>query len=70
MSSQTGGDARVVRVLLVAHEQIELRVLLDLDAEFVQALDGRVAGEEVLRTRAEGDDLEVFHADDRASRRG
>ena len=49
---------------LVGDEQVELGVLLDLDAQLVEALDGGVAGEEVLRARPEGDDLEVAHADD------
>jgi len=61
-----GGDARVARVCLVGDEQVQLGVLFDLHAELIQALDGRVAGEEVLRARAEGDDLEVFDADDGA----
>ena len=51
---------------LVGDEQVELRVLLDLDADLVEALDRGVAGKEVLRARAEGDDLEVAHADDHA----
>ena len=49
---------------LVGNEQIQLGVLLDLDAQLVQTLDGRVAGKEVLRTRAEGDDLQILHTDD------
>ena len=47
-----GGDARVVRMLLIAYEQV--------------ALDGGVAGKEVLGTGTEGDDLEILHTDDRA----
>ena len=58
-----GGDARVARVGLIRDEQIQLGVLFDLHTELVEALDGRVAGEEVLRTRAEGDDFEVADAD-------
>ena len=61
-----GGDARVARVCLVGDEQVEFGVFLDLHAELIQALDGRVAGEEVLRARAEGDDLQVLHTDDGA----
>ena len=62
-------DACIAGVLPVGHQQVELGVLLDLHAQLVQALDRRVAGEEVLRTRAEGDDLEVLHADDGAGDR-
>ena len=58
------GDAGVARVLLVAHQQIQLGVFLHLHAQLVQALDGGVAGKKVLGPGAEGDDLEVFHADD------
>jgi len=58
-----GGNARIARMGLVGNEQIQLGVLLDLHAQLVQALDGRVAGKEVLRTRAEGDNLEVFDTD-------
>ena len=60
-----GRDPGVACVLLVAHQQIQLGVLLDLHADLVQALDGGVAGEKVLGTGAEGDDLQVFHTDDR-----
>ena len=58
-----GGDALVAGVGLVGHEQVELAVLLDLDAELIEALDGGVAGEEVLRARAEGDNLQLAQAD-------
>ena len=60
------GDALIARVGLVAHQQVQLGVFLDLHAQLIQALDGGVAGEEVLGTGAEGDDLEVLHADDGA----
>ena len=39
------------------HKQVELRVFLYLHTELIESLDGCVAGEEVLRTRAEGNDL-------------
>ena len=59
-------DARVILVRTVGDEQIEFRVLLNLDAEVVERLDRGVAGEEVLRARAECDDLEVLEAEQRA----
>ena len=59
-------DAGVVLVLLEGHQQVQLAVFLDLHAQLVEAFDGGVAGEEVLRAGAEGDDLEVLHADDGA----
>ena len=58
------GDPGIVGMLLVGHQQIQLGVLLDLHAQLIQALDGGVAGEEVLGPGPEGDDLQVAHADD------
>src|SRR5699024_261526 len=58
------GDAGVVGVLLVSHQQVQLAVLLDLDAQLVQPLDGGVAGKKVLRAGAEGDDLKPLKAQD------
>ena len=54
-------------MLLVSYEQVELRVLLYLYAEFIQALDRSVAGEEVLRTWTEGDNLQALETEDDAS---
>ncbi len=59
-------DARVILVRTVGDEQIEFRVLLNLDTEVVERLDRGIAGKEVLRARAECDDLEVFEAEQRA----
>ena len=53
-------------MLVECLKQVELGVFLDLHAEVVELLDRRVAGEEVHRTRTEGDDLQVFQPDDRA----
>ena len=53
-------------MLLVGHEQVELRVLLHLYAQFIETLDGGVAGEEVLGTRTEGDNLQPPQTDDHA----
>ena len=58
------GDALVPGMGLVGHQQIQLGVLLHFHTQLVEALDGGVAGEEVLGTGAEGDDLQVLHADD------
>ncbi len=58
------GDAGIVGMGLVGDQQVQLGVLLDLHAQLIQTLDGGVAGEEVLGTRAEGDDLQVLHAQD------
>ena len=57
-------DAWVVLMSLISHEQVELGVLLDLHAELIESLDRSVAGEEVLRTRTKGDDLQTLQADD------
>ena len=57
-------DAGIFRVLLVGDQQVQLGVFLNLHAQVVQALDGGVAGEEVLGPGAKGDDLQVLNADD------
>ena len=49
---------------LVGDQQVQLGVLLHFHAQLIEALDGSIAGEEVLRPGAEGDNLEVLHADD------
>ena len=54
------GDAGVVRVLVEGFKEIQLGVFLDLHAQVVQLLDGRVAGQEVQGARAEADDLQVL----------
>ncbi len=59
-----GLDTGIVLVCLVGHQQIQLGVLLDLNAQLIQTLDGGVAGEEILRTGAEGDDLEALDTND------
>ena len=56
-------DAGITGVLFIAHQQVQLGVLLHLYAQLVQALDGGVAGKEILRPGAEGDDFQIAHAD-------
>jgi len=62
-------DTRIICMCLVSYVQVKLGVLLDLNAKLIETLDGSVASEEVLRTRSEGDDLEVLNTDDSASDR-
>ena len=57
------GDAGVAGVLLVGDQQVQLGVFLNLHTQLVQAVDGGVAGEEVLGPGAEGDNLQVLNAD-------
>ena len=47
-------------MLLEGLEQVELRVLLNLHIEVVQGTDGCVAGQEVVGTRTEADNLQVL----------
>ena len=54
------GDALVARVLVEGLEKVELAVLLHLDAQVIELLDGRVAGKEVHGTRPEGDELQAL----------
>lgn len=49
------GDAGVASMFLVGDEQIQLGVLFDFHAQLIQTLNRGIAGEEVLRTRAEGE---------------
>ena len=51
-------------MLVEGFEEVELGVLLDVDAEVEERLDRRVAGEEVLGTRTEAEDLQVPDAQD------
>src|SRR5574344_12704 len=59
----------IVGVLLVRYEQIQLRVFLYLYAQFIQPLDRSVAGEEVLWTWTECNNLQTLQTDDSASYR-
>ena len=53
-------------MFMICLEQIQLRVLLDLYAQIVQLFDGRIAGQEVQRTRSEADDLQIRKSDQAA----
>ena len=53
-------NARIVFVLLNRSEKIELRVLFYFNAEVEELLNRRIASEEVVRTRTEGNDLQVL----------
>lgn len=53
-------DTRVVLMLTVADEQVELGVLLHLYTQLIESLDRSVASKEVLWTRTEGDNLQAF----------
>ena len=46
-------------MLVEGFEQIQLGVLLDLNAQIIELLDGCVACQEILRTGAETDELQV-----------
>ena len=63
------GDTLVARMLVERLEEIELAVLLDLHAEVIQLLDGRVAGEEVGGTRSEGNNFQPLERIYRAGNR-
>ena len=62
-------DTRVILVLFIRNEKVELRVFFDLNTEFVETLDRSVTSEEVLRTRSECNDLEVLNTDNCTSDR-
>ena len=50
-------------MLSVAYEEVELRVLLHLDAELIESLDRCVAGEEILWAWTEGDDFQTLESE-------
>ena len=60
------GNAGVIGVFFVGNQKIQLGVFLNLNAQLIQALDGRIAGKEVLRAGTEGDDLQIAYAQNRA----
>ena len=51
-------------MLLEGLEQIQLGVFLNVHAQLEQRRDGRVAGQEILRSGAEADDFQIFDSDD------
>ena len=53
-------------MLLVGLQEVQLGVLLHVDAQLEDGRDGRVAGQEVKRTGTEGDDLQILQAQQRA----
>ena len=54
-------------MLLESLEQVELRVLLNLNVEVIEGTDRSVTSEEVVWTRTEADDLQVLQTNDSAS---
>ena len=62
-------DTGIVCMCLVSYKQVKFGVLFNFNAELIQSLDGSVAGEEVLRTRSESNNLKVLNTDDGASDR-
>ena len=60
------GNPGVARVGLVGNQQVQLGIFLHFHADFIQTLNRRVAGKEVLRPGSEGDNLQLRQADQRA----
>ena len=56
-------------MLVKCFKKIKLRVLLDLNAEVVELLDGSVTCKEVERSGTEGNDLEILKTNNSASDR-
>ena len=59
-----GGDAGVVGMSLIGHQQIQLGVLLDLHTDLIQTPDGGVAGKEILGPGTKGDDFQTAQTDE------
>ena len=53
------GNPGIIRVRLVGYQQVQLAVLLNLHADFVQPFNRRVAGKEILGPGAKGDDFQI-----------
>lgn len=60
------GNALIVLMRVKRLEQVEFAVLLDLHAQIVQRLDGRVTSEKVFGAGSEGKYFQFFDAHDRA----
>ena len=63
------GNSGVTCMLVECFKKIKLRVLLDLNTEVVELLDGCVTSKEVERSGTEGNDLEILKTNDSASDR-
>ena len=57
-----GRNAFIPGVLVVGHQQVQLAVLLHGNTQIIQRLDGGVAGQEIVGTGTEGDDLQPLQA--------
>ena len=62
-------NTRVILVLLIRNEKIELGILFDLNAQLIKTLDRCITSEEVLRTWTKCDDLKILNANNRTSDR-
>ena len=60
------GNTRVILMLFIGNQQIQLRVFLNFNAQLIQALDRCIAGEEVLRPRAESDHFQCLYTNNSA----
>ncbi len=56
------GDALVARMLVVLNQQVQLGILLNLNAQIVQRLYGSIARDKVVGTRTESDYLKSLNA--------
>ena len=65
--SNLSGDSCITCMLVECFEQIQLGVLLDLNAQVVKLFDGSVTSKEVKRSGTKGNDLQIGKSDDGAS---
>ena len=60
------GDSGVARMGVEGREKVQLGVFLNLHPQLMELEDRSVAGQEILGTGAEGDNLQVLQANHRA----
>ena len=59
-----GSDSWIVFMGTIGNQQVELGIFLDLHPKVIERLNWRVASEEVLWARAEGDNFQMGKADE------
>lgn len=56
-------------MLIERLKQIQFTIFFDLHSQIIQLLNRSITGKEILRTRSEGNDFQIFYSDERAGNR-
>ena len=62
-------DPCISGMLFIAYEQVKFGVFFNFHAKLIKSFDRCITCEEVLRTRSESDDFQIFYANDRSCNR-